>query len=365
VSHGIPRVAYTDNGKDFDARALTGVTKRQRREIKKARSLWQKRHVRIYHDQQKLGGIYASLRIEHLHAWPYHGQSKPIERFFGTLEDRFGRLFETYCGASTDQKPEDLADAIDRGLGPTLDEFVEKFAAWLESDYHQRIHTGDSMDCTPDQAFAVNLQTRRTVPDDLLKVLVQPRVGPMKVGQNGIRHGCISYGAGELNHLLGQDVFIRTDPRDIGRVSVWTADDKPIATVSANRSLPFLADKQLLDAAIADKHRRTKALKGAAEARLRLHEDVSDTMLRIAQAKAQKPRLPAGTDDPPPTISPVRTDLEAALPFIRSQQERPLKKAVGAPEFDFAAAMEDFPLDPAIPARRAALPSLADIYEDE
>jgi transposase InsO family protein len=368
VTHGIPRMAYTDNGRDFDAKALTGMTKRVRRALQHAsRDLWKARHIRVTHDQEKLGGIYAALRIDHLHAWPYHGQSKPIERFFGTVEDRFGRLFDTYCGSSTDEKPEQLADMLDRGRGPTFDEFVDKFSAWLEADYHQRIHTGDAMDCTPDAAFAANLVSRRTVPDALLKVLVQPRIGPLKVSQNGVRWGRASYGAGDLNHLLGQDVFIRIDHHDVTRVSVWTIDDKPIAVVSANRAMPFITDKELLDAAVADKHRRTKAIKGAREASLLIGEDLSDTLFRLAEAKAQK-RLPAppaalvGDETVPPNIAPVRTSLEGALPFIQSQNERPLRNASRAPKFDLASAMEEVSLEA---KRPAALPSLADIYEDE
>ncbi len=65
-----PRIAYLDNGKAFKGKFFTGVDL----------------------TQTGLGGVFQELGIQTIFAWGYHGQSKTIERFFGT----FGEL-ERWC----------------------------------------------------------------------------------------------------------------------------------------------------------------------------------------------------------------------------------------------------------------------------
>ncbi|WP_027188202.1 Mu transposase C-terminal domain-containing protein [Desulfovibrio cuneatus] len=79
----IPRIIYIDNGKAFRAKFFEGIP-----------------------DLQQAGilGLYASLGCEVIHAWPYHGQSKPIERFFGTFHD-MEVFVPSYTGNSIDAKP--------------------------------------------------------------------------------------------------------------------------------------------------------------------------------------------------------------------------------------------------------------------
>jgi hypothetical protein len=317
LNHGVPRHAYSDNGKDFDSQALTGETKSMR---------WAKRKVRVEHDQKRMAGIYAQLGIKHMHALPYHGQSKPIERFFGTVEDRFGRLHETYCGRNTLEKPEQLQAKLNAGKAPSLEEFVAGFADWLEVDYHQRVHTGDGMMTTPDQAFISNLQVKRTAPAEVLEVLLQRRVGPVTIGQTGFVVNRVWYGETETAHMFGQKIFVRIDDRDISRVSMWDEADRFIGYAQTNRKVGWL-DTQGIREATAEKKRQRRNLRAAAEDRLRLHEDVLDTALRAAAEKAR----PATHDSssPPPGISPIRTDIEGQLPGIQNNVPMPLKKAVG------------------------------------
>jgi putative transposase len=60
----IPKVAYLDNGKAFRSRFFQGS-----RDFRQA----------------GLTGLFEDLGVQVVHAWPYHGQSKPVERFFRTL----------------------------------------------------------------------------------------------------------------------------------------------------------------------------------------------------------------------------------------------------------------------------------------
>jgi len=323
LSHGVPVRAYTDNGKDFDSYAFTGLTKAER---------WQRRKVKVSHDLEQLGGIYAALGINHMHALPFHGQSKPIERWFRTVEDSFGRSFETYCGSSPAERPEDLYDfrgrpgKLSRGLAPTLEEFTAGFTEWLEVGYHQRIHTGDAMDCTPAFAWENKLQTKRTTTTEVLDLLIRRRL-ERKVGQNGVDYKGLWYGQGALSRYLGQTVFIRIDERDSSKVTVWTPDDKFICDAPCNRRLPPNASMAAVAEAQAIKARQRKDLRAGQQARLRIAEDIPDTMRRAAAARNQAAASPTSPIDPP-SIAPIRTDLESHLTNDRPAFN-PYKKAVG------------------------------------
>jgi hypothetical protein len=319
-SHGVCEWVYIDNGKDYDSHALQGQTKRQRR-----------RH-HIEYDEQRAAGVFGSLGVKVKHAWPFHGQSKPIERFFGTVESRFGKLWPTYCGNSPKNRPENLALRLERGAAPTLEEFVMAFGEWLETDYHARAHTGDAMNGeSPPAVFDKCLEEKRTVPDEVLAVLLWKPSKLLKVGQNGVVWQGLRYGVGELSLLawLGKEVCLRIDPTDVGRVTVWTPEDKFICVARASQRLPFLSSQAELRKAIAEKRRGRKVLKEYHEQRPRLHEDLPGLMLEArAEENRQKQQTAAADRNPGPTIKPIRTAMDDQLPALR----RALKTPAKAPE---------------------------------
>ena len=319
-SHGVPESVYTDNGKDFDSKALTGETKDERRK---------RRKQKIADDEIRLGGVYASLEIKHHRVWKFHGQSKPIERFFGTVAGQFCKTFDTYCGRNAQEKPEQLADKLANGRAPSFEEFVQQFAAWLDNGYHQSIHTGDAMNCTPAQAWEANLQTKRTAEDDLLELLMQPRIGPLNVGQNGLVHKGIWYGQYDLAGFFGQKVFI-TFEGGIKRVNVWSEDGRFLCVARANLRMAANAAQEHLAEAIKEQKHENKIIREAARLKPRMHMDRTDRLNEAAALAAQKQAAAGSQSDPtPPSIAPIRSDLEDQLPAIRQGFEYQPKKAVG------------------------------------
>ena len=73
---------YLDNGRAFRARFFRGVDL----------------------EQSGFEGLFARLGIKTIFAWPYHGQSKTVERFFGSFAE-LERLSPTYTGTSIEHKP--------------------------------------------------------------------------------------------------------------------------------------------------------------------------------------------------------------------------------------------------------------------
>lgn len=113
-----PKVVYLDNGKAFRSKFFKGTT-----DFRQAGFL----------------GLYRDLGCEVIHAWPYHGQSKPIERFFGTFHE-MEVFVPSYTGNSIERKParmkrgEDLHRQLYKKMGGrplTLEETHTAVAAWF------------------------------------------------------------------------------------------------------------------------------------------------------------------------------------------------------------------------------------------
>lgn len=119
-----PKVVYLDNGRAFRAKYFEGCRDFQ---------------------QAGIDGLYESLGVKVIHAWAYHGQSKPIERFFGTMHDMEISM-PSYVGRNISEKParlhrnEKLHQKLHEKLGGrplTLEETHTEIAKWF-AQYVQR-----------------------------------------------------------------------------------------------------------------------------------------------------------------------------------------------------------------------------------
>ncbi len=122
----VPRVLYLDNGRAFRAKYFQGCAD---------------------FAQSGLTGLFERLGSRCVFAWPYHGQSKPVERFFGTFAG-LERLSPSYTGTSIDTKPPHLRrgeklharihEKLTGGRVPTIEEWHRAIAAWVDKDYGMR-----------------------------------------------------------------------------------------------------------------------------------------------------------------------------------------------------------------------------------
>jgi putative transposase len=314
--HGFPHEVLIDNGRDYDSQALQGITKKQRRRGEKP-------IVDL--------GVFGNLQIKVHHAQPYRPQSKTIERFFGTVCERFSKLFETYCGGSPDTRPHNHQDQLKAGKAPSLAEFTQAFADWLEADYHARAHGGDAMDgLCPAAAHAANLKSKRVIGDDRIELVTMKRTPLLKVGRNGVVWRGLSYGRGELSALQGQQVFCRIDDSAIHQVHVYRPDGKFLAIAPVNQKIPVNADRQLVREATAESRHEKRVTAEYHQVRMRLHR----TLPQRLRAKAAEHRLAdqkAAGQVPSPSLAAVRTPLDDQLPAIQKAMERrTLKIAAGA-----------------------------------
>lgn len=212
---GIPGQVYVDNGKDYRSKLLNGTT------------------VPVFRQEQAdpIWGLLGHLGIKTRFCEPYHGKSKPIERFFGTLEKGWVCLMKGYCGRSPQHRPEQLeADvkATKRWMESggtqgqrrlmTLWEAEVEFAEAIRS-YNLRAHTALGWTAgqgyaTPAEAYAAGLPASVKVPTrETLDVLILPSAS-RKVRNDGIQLARTAYWHQDLVPLIGQDVEVRYNPRD-------------------------------------------------------------------------------------------------------------------------------------------------------
>jgi len=134
-----PKVAYMDNGKAFGARFFKGID----------------------FEQEGFSGLFSRLNMKTIYAWPYHAQSKTVERFFGTFGE-LERLSPTYVGTSIDKQPPRLKrgeklhqkvyEKRMQGWGISLEMAHKAIAAWLD-EYVQRPQRGHLEGKTPLEVF--------------------------------------------------------------------------------------------------------------------------------------------------------------------------------------------------------------------
>lgn len=189
-----PKVVYLDNGKAFRSRFFKGCP-----------------------DFEQAGflGLYRDLGCAVIHAWPYHGQSKPVERFFGTMHE-LEELTPSYTGWNIDHKPARLQrnEKLHRklheklGRGPlTLEETHYWLAAWFEMYASRPQHRTHLKGKTPGEVFLDGRGPGVDV-DRLTLMMLQKEI--RTISKDGIRMFNRLYWSEELSNRR-HPVLVRYD----------------------------------------------------------------------------------------------------------------------------------------------------------
>lgn len=348
----VPEVIRIDNGRDYTSKLLTGMTRAQRDALrhqcgKDWRSVARKEGHKVGIDTRWMG-ILTELQIRVVFAQPYHAWAKgTIERWFGTLENQFGKTFATYCGSSTVRRPEyveqlrrgytsdtrrDLRKRygkewrrvarlrlVDSSAVPSLEQVREQLAEYIAC-YHAAEHQGDGMlRRSPDEVWATAARLRRAI-DSELQVLCQGR-GFYKVHGRGVAlrvgSGVISYGrtAPALARLRGREVFIALDPSDISYCLAYTADKSRrfLGRLEANSRIPAMTGVDDFREVLAENAREQAVIGKARRASMRR---VMDNAARLRERRAERAAelRATGTDNLRPVVDvvPVITDFAAS-----------------------------------------------------
>lgn len=337
----IPCRIRIDRGNDFCSELITGVTKKERDQLR--RTLGKDWQQVLRHNREIFWtGVLGELDIEVIFALPYHPWSKGIvERFYRTFEDHCAKTFCTYCGNNPHNRPECLPDVrADVENVPTMDDARKRIAEMIEL-YHGTAHSGLE-GATPQSVWATADSLRKAADKQLL-ALMQSR-GVYRVGGNGVSFRIagktVGFGAGSaaLRRFVGRDVFITLDPSDCSCCYAHTPDrDNRIYIGRLQANEPVAAGTAIDEfrRAIKEVNRRRKLFTRAAREspkRMRTAAQEVAALKRRQLAELRK----TGTDDarPAPNIVPVRTGFEAVSKPVHTRVESPPPSEYDAIDFD-------------------------------
>ena len=234
MEYGVPETLLTDNGKDYKSKSFDNMIEGLKNE---------------------------NIKVETIRAIPYHGQSKMIERFFGTLEERFGKRWYSYAGSNAKDRPDCLKKTnkeLEKDPNiPTMDEFIQRLEGYIVQ-YNETVHTGNGMNGrTPNEAYQEGLQEVRTI-DPYKLTMVCGEVTTAVVGKNGVQLMNRHYQnkEGKLAMLFGKKVTLRYIPENIDVVFVYDENDCFYCKCTAKTLTPYRT-------ATMDDYRESQRLKKA------------------------------------------------------------------------------------------------------
>jgi transposase InsO family protein len=348
MGSAIPHSVWIDNGKDYQAASLHGLSKRQRRAQRDQASRlggayeWTREHA---------VGILARVGIAEIHfATPYNHNGKArIERFFRSMHEDFDRSMPSYCGGNPDMVSEEHRAALLRDPAnlPTLDEIRPKIDAWIAA-YNASPRKG--MDDLRDESSGELLapiafldrfpfHTRTVTDADALALLEQRFTKPLKVGKLGVGVTIggrkVYFGMREpaLESLKGAEtkVVVTYDPADTTMVRVYDASMRFLCVATENeqfgqrvsedaRRRAFAARREQQREAKPKKDRHERLMSDAELALAKQREiEVERTQADIKRAAPEKKDIPA--------LRIVRTGLEGQREQIEREE---MRKAAGA-----------------------------------
>lgn len=183
-------------------------------------------------------GLYRQLDVEPIFAIPGNPKAKGhVERFFLTLEGKYGKRWDTYCGP--DMAPEAnrrLAAEVKAGRRtlPSLAQYAEGLRAWIDW-YHQRPHRGlDGR--TPAQVWAE--RTPNPVPE-LAEIHLRERA-VCKVARQRIRLHNRVYRDPLLAEVEGREVIVEYWLHDDQTVRVLDMRQRHLCAATLVRKDPYL-----------------------------------------------------------------------------------------------------------------------------
>jgi len=329
---GGPAEVRIDNGRDFASYVFHGSTKQERRA-----------QMSLGIDEGVVRGIFAMLKIGVHFALPYgpNGKSR-CERFFGDLA-AFARLFESWCGISSETKPERLAEILANPAKiPTFDEVQTRLGAFIEGYNASADHQMDDLSengrkLSPNEAFARWCDTRRIMADPAaLDLLLAHWHKPVTVGRNGIsltigghvlHYGHVCEALRPFKGLHKKDrplVNVSYDPSALENVRVYDSQFRFVTVAPMNRVGGIV--KGLTREDHAETHRQMaayrKSLRHQAEYSLTSILTAEEQLANATAKRHQAERRAAEQAAQPASIVAIQTPLDGQSTHLRKQELR-------------------------------------------
>lgn len=250
--YGIPKMVYTDNGREFLTHDIGG------RGFRKSAKT----------DEHEPATILKRLNIEFRTALVRNAKAKIIERRFLDVKESFSKMFEAYTGGNVLERPERLKHIVKNVDNLVVLEDFRKFVdTYIENIINKTGSKAEGMfgKC-PDEVFANNLIEMRTATEDELNLMLLRSSRMQKVKRNGIvlklYEKEIWYGNDEvlINHI-GESVYFRFNPDDLSTVRIYDEEDKLLCIGKQRQELSYFATKDEVAKAMKETRAIAKVVK--------------------------------------------------------------------------------------------------------
>jgi len=332
ANFGGPSEIRIDNGKDFSSYVFHGSTKQERR---------LKISPRVEEDVAR--GIFARLQIGVHFALPHgpNGKSR-CERLFGNLAS-FARTFDTFCGISSETRPERLKEILANPARiPTFEDAETRLAAFLAEHNENADHAMEDLSengvkLSPNEAFSKWVTTRRVMADPAaLDLLLAFWHKPVTVGRNGIsltiQGRTLHYGhcSEALRPFKAPGkkvkpiVHVSYDPGALETVRVWDSELRFVATVPMNHVGGVVEGMTRQD--VAEVHHAMadyrKSLRHQAKYSLTSVLSTEEQIAAVAFERQQMERRAASDAATPRQLRLVQTPLDGQAKEVRREEIR-------------------------------------------
>jgi hypothetical protein len=166
---GLPEEIYIDNGMDYRCKDFAGKPMKHKLEVDEG-------HVR---------SLMHNLRIEATFAIPKNARAKPIERHFRQFIDRFEKMWPTYTGKNSAERPESTIENVKRGDIPNAIYFKNKFMEFVPmmnaTEMNGKEHDGQS----PNEVWMNDEPALRSVPPKTLSMFTMRSLSEKQLKGNG------------------------------------------------------------------------------------------------------------------------------------------------------------------------------------
>lgn len=254
--NGVPKMLYTDNGREFLFHDLGGNGFRKRRK----------------NEELKLPSILDDLGIEFTTALPRNARAKGIERAFCTVKNTLSKLYDGYTGGTILERPDSLKELVKYPNSlVNIEEFKKQVDTYILGWYNKQSHSGEGMyGKTPDEIFNNTLIERRVIPPEKLNLMfmryAKGNKGTLKVGKNGVTlrfYGQeLQYWNAELWEMyFGREVYVRYSPDDLSAVRVYDEKMSFICVAELKDTLSYKASKEEIRKNQAENRKAVRAVK--------------------------------------------------------------------------------------------------------
>jgi len=224
-----------------------------------------------------------------------HGQSKPIERFFGTYSNRVETMPEfrgAYCGNSPEKRPEEWDD--DKAVDV---EVLEKFTEEQIAMYNRHPHRGDGMDGKSPLQIYTELTKQ---PDFIAKRVSMPQLricayslAPITIRKNATFTilGASYWSEGTARLISGKGYYARYNPRDLSDI-VYVYRGNKLLCEATKKELTSFNDKAAAKEIMRNKRKYVKSIKQTAKAL----QEISASESREYLSKLSEEIMPEAVD---------------------------------------------------------------------